>query len=121
MAKQILIHPANADELNRVPCSSSDPITELAGLRIVYSRAVPLRATKDVWHPPESDRLCVYGPEDECWMRPLGLGYVETVDDGPWIAVMENGVPDLWQVPVAPCRFLCKSYSPPTVHFKAYA
>lgn len=26
------------------------------------------------WQPPRDDRLCSYGPRDEAWMRPLGLG-----------------------------------------------
>lgn len=28
------------------------------------------------WHPPAGDRFTEYGPEDEKWMRPLGLGTV---------------------------------------------
>lgn len=28
---------------------------------------------KFTWVPP-TDRFCKYGPEDEKWMRPLGLG-----------------------------------------------
>lgn len=28
------------------------------------------------WLPPTGDRFVEYGPEDEKWMRPLGLGSI---------------------------------------------
>jgi hypothetical protein len=31
------------------------------------------------WTPPKGDRFVEYGPEDEHWMRPLGLGSMEPV------------------------------------------
>lgn len=113
MPKSILIHPANSGVFDRIPRAKSDPLTELAGMRIVYSRAAPLRATEDQWHPPQSDRFCEYGPEDEAWMRPLGLGRIETVDTGPWMAVVENGVPSVLKHPLSEPAFRFRFYGSP--------
>lgn len=56
----------------------------LAGsVSIQFSPYVPARSTNERWVPPGGDQFCQYGPEDEAWMRPLGLGTVVEEDAGP--------------------------------------
>lgn len=76
---------------------------DLASLPLRVSPYVPARKTRKEWQPPEGGRFTGYGPEDEAWMRPLGLGTVVEVDLGP--QVFEIRFPKHWadwKFPVMP-------------------
>lgn len=62
----------------------------IADIPMHYSDTVPERDLREQWFPPAGDRFCEYGPEDEHWMRPLGLGTVKTIDFGPLIIQMQE-------------------------------
>jgi hypothetical protein len=81
----IYCHPENVDLLKRrFPASERGGIFPLFASMPVYSdHNMPKRFTQEIWHPPGASRFTEYGPEDEAWMRPLGLGHVETKDNGP--------------------------------------
>ena len=55
----------------------------LFAMPVRFSEHIPERSTKARWVPPAGDQFCEYGPEDEAWMRPLGLGTVVVEDAGP--------------------------------------
>ena len=57
---------------------------------VVMSEHIPERDLREQWCPPEDDRFCGYGPEDEYWMRPLGLGTIKTIDVGPLLLAIED-------------------------------
>ncbi len=57
----------------------------LYGIPIEAMPHLPDRDMRDVWSPPAGDRFFSYGPEDESWMRPLGIGTIRQVDFGPLI------------------------------------
>lgn len=52
---------------------------------IRFDSSLPERDIEERWRPPADSRFCGYGPEDEHWMRPLGLGRFEYIDNGPLI------------------------------------
>lgn len=73
---------------SRMGLVSGNPAMEpvehtLCGVPVRFSEHVPARSTRERWVPPEGSRFCEYGPEDESWMRPLGLGTVVEDDTGP--------------------------------------
>ena len=79
----VLTHPSNSKVLrDALPVDEGSNIDPLATIPIEYRSWVPPRRTRKVWHPPKGGRFVEYGPEDEHWMRPLGLGTVEEVDEG---------------------------------------
>lgn len=84
---RILTHPNNRKLIVQAASGMAIDLPEcsftLDGIPVVFSEWMRERKTRDVWHPPSGDRFCGYGPEDETWMRPLGLGRLETIDDGP--------------------------------------
>lgn len=59
------------------------PSDLFAGEKVQTSKYLPERRVIEKWHPPPSDRFVEYECSDEEWMRPLGLGRIEYIDDGP--------------------------------------
>lgn len=98
--KTIFIHPDNRQAfLAAIPRSArQSAIAELSaglslsGTPIRFSEMVPARHMEHVWHPPEAERFVSYGLEDEIWMRPLGLGRIETIDRGPCAWLVDSGL-----------------------------
>lgn len=66
----------------------------LSAIPIYVSESIPERRVTERWIPPAGDKFVEYGPEDEHWMRPLGLGMVEQIDAGPLIYSMNSNVMD---------------------------
>lgn len=93
--KVIYCHPENmqllVDVFNRYTVSPVRPaprlLTTMFGIPIHESEHVPRTAKEEVWKPPRDERFCSYSPEDEKWMRPLGLG-----------EVVEREYPCIWVV-----------------------
>lgn len=82
----ILTHPDNAAPLTRIPARNNNWTVygvPLEGIPILFDRSIP--QFSEAWYPPKDDRFCGYGPEDEEWMRPLGLG---TLRDEPLFYAM---------------------------------
>lgn len=83
---EFYMNPAHRKALaNAVTADSLDAIgvRPLGGIPFTFSPYIPERKTRKEWRPPAGDRFCEYGPEDEAWMRDLGLGYFVEVDEGP--------------------------------------
>jgi hypothetical protein len=87
---QILItHPDNKKFLDKAlgPGSSGNPMSAhaapLEGMPIQFDEYLPRRNISRVWLPPEPDRFVTYDADDEAWMRPLGLGRIVEIDNGP--------------------------------------
>jgi hypothetical protein len=97
--KRLLSHPANREHLLKAFGEERDP-TGMGFMSrdfpmfwdVQWSDHLPIRKTRQDWHPPVDDRFCIYGPEDEGWMRPLGLGRFETVDEGPLFYLIDLGL-----------------------------
>lgn len=79
----LLINPKNKHLLDGISEFREIGTRGLYDLSVVYSNAVPERDIEERWVPPEPERFVSYGPEDECWARPLGLGSIEYIDRGP--------------------------------------
>lgn len=81
------------DAGSTIPGSLSQPfdmITPLlTGHQIRFNSAIPERDVRHDWNAPEGGRFCEYGPEDEVWMRPAGLGTTRTVDNGPLFYMLD--------------------------------
>jgi hypothetical protein len=67
-------------------------VVSIMPLRFQVSDLIPERDMRDQWFPPAADKFVEYGPEDEHWMRPLGLGTVEKIDMGPLILAMKDRI-----------------------------
>ena len=107
------MHPANKEYFQRFFTEPSPwlwdfiPPPNINGVPVIFDEAVPLNSFKEVWYPPEPERFVGYGPEDECWMRPLGLGRIELIDEGPCYFLMNE--------PIFTAQFnLCPSPTPRT-------
>lgn len=73
MIDLIITHPDNRPFLDEVRQASPGLFDHpLYGVRVQYCEFMP--PTADRWEPPAAGRFTTYGPEDEAWMRPLGLG-----------------------------------------------
>jgi hypothetical protein len=80
----IWCHPENLERLKReLGHGPYFGVPLFATMPLYTSSALPRRFTKEIWHPPAESRFAEYGPEDEVWMRPLGLGRIEVKDNGP--------------------------------------
>lgn len=68
----------------------------LFGIEVHTCDYLPVRRTRQVWRQP-MERFFEYGtdPETEAACRALGIGTVETVDDGPYMLVLK-GRPGDW-------------------------
>ena len=94
----IYMNPKNADVLRCVVADRkpSDPppsgFLDLCSMPVYFSEFIPERNLIEQWCPPEGDRFCDYGPEDEMWMRHLGLGTIKTIDMGPLILKMQDRI-----------------------------
>lgn len=103
----ILTHPNNEyilrecfpdrDASSTIPGSLTQPLDLLTplltGHQVKFNSAIPERDIKYDWDPPDGDRFCEYGPEDESWMRPAGLGTTRAVDNGPLFYMLDMREP----------------------------
>lgn len=95
----LMLHPANRKYLEEVSFPDATPLVArdfLMGMPYTLSEAVPERQTHEEWTPPEGSRFTEYGPEDEAWMKPLGLGTTRVVDDGPAFFLVNEPNWGLW-------------------------
>lgn len=94
MAKhtRLITHPDNLSILRALkhPESGLPASAWIDGLMVCTNTLMERRRIREVWHPPASERFVEYGPEDEAWARPLGLGRVERVDDGPLFYLVKD-------------------------------
>lgn len=68
-----------------------------------YLEFMNARRYREAWQPPAENRFVAYGPEDEAWMRPLGIGRLIQVDDGPLIYRVDDRMwPDLSYYGISP-------------------
>ncbi len=98
--KKIITHPTNRDALMDAIGATVYPDgmyhglpDTLLGIPIMLNDAIPERDIEEVWHPPKDGRFTTYGPEDEDWMRPLGMGRFEYVDRGPLFFMVTTDPP----------------------------
>lgn len=115
--KKVFVHPNNLpliesafDKANPSRSSAFTPLSMMVGLPVEVTGAVPERDIEEVWHPPEAERFVSYGPEDECWARPLGLGSIERIDKGPAFWIVDT--PDFLslQMPIYSTEFKPRSF-----------
>jgi len=59
------------------------PSDLFAGEKVQTNKYLPERRVIEKWHPPPSERFIEYEYSDEEWLRPLWIGLVEQIDDGP--------------------------------------
>jgi hypothetical protein len=111
---EFVMHPNNAKlfPAAKSPAAFASP---LYGIPVHFDKAIPERKLRTKWHPPKGSRFVEYGPEDEPWMRPLGLGSVETVDDGPLIvevnrSAMERMERSLEYLDFRNTRMICDAF-----------
>lgn len=85
--QRLLIHPNNRKHLEQmfatVERGGTPFLPMLTGIDVTFSETAPERITHEEWDAPEGGRFAGYGPEDEKWMKPLGLGTTRVVDGGP--------------------------------------
>ena len=83
--EELLVHPKNRALLEEAAGigKPGSIVDSLSGVPVRFTEGVPERITHTEWDAPPPSAFVEYGPEDEAWMRPLGLGTVRTVDDGP--------------------------------------
>lgn len=82
-------HPNNQKHLDEAIDRASSPFigaphvsAVLSGMEILWDRNLPERKTREEWVPPV-ERFIEYEPKDAEWARPLGIGTVRVVDEGP--------------------------------------
>lgn len=66
------------------------PPPNLDGIPVTFDESIPKYNFEEVWRPPKGDRFVSYGPEDEAWMRPLGLGQIDLIDHGPCYFIVDD-------------------------------
>lgn len=100
MHETIITHPANKRYLSKLfeSVRGDKQIDKLSGTPIEFLETMPERNIERVWLPPADSRFVGYGPEDEEWMKPLGLGRMVEVDGGPLFCLIQNPA---WQGRVA--------------------
>lgn len=93
----IAMHPDNLEWFKR-NCHTITPRSEgfnlaapnLAGIPIKTFDHFPRRFVERTYVPPAPERFVEYGPEDEAWMKPLGLwGWFIEKDLGPWLSLVD--------------------------------
>lgn len=106
--EELLIHPNNRHLFEQAVevGKPGSVVDSLGGVPVRFTEAVPERITHKEWDAPPPSKFVEYGPEDEAWMRPLGLGTVRTVDEGPGFYLTAGrdaftfyGIPALTQRP----------------------
>ena len=106
--KVVITHPNNRRYVEET--FRQQAIDSIFGVEIRLSESTPERKTEVVWEPPAGDRFCEYGPEDEEWMRPLGIG-TRTVDHGPLFYLLDKSFLRFdWSIPlIREPRYLVKT------------
>lgn len=86
----ILTHRANLAYFARMPnWRHSEELVKGFRYYVFADDMIEERDVSEIWHPPPAERFVEYGPQDEHWMRPLGLGRIERIDRGPKFYVMD--------------------------------
>jgi len=92
----IMTHPDNKKFLNQINDQFRGMASGVLGefdLPVRFSELMEPRDITYRWEPPTGDKFTEYGPEDESWMRPLKLGTLHPVDNGPlFINIDESAV-----------------------------
>lgn len=92
----IVTHPNNMGYLSSLQIGDGEEnFHRICGIEIHEDSFMPERSIQEVWEPPQTSRFVTYGPEDESWMRPIGLGTVKQVDIGPLFIEMQDKVDHL--------------------------
>lgn len=78
---------------------------------ITIDKSIPEREVTTIWHPPKDGRFTSYGPEDEHWMRPLGLGWVEYINGDPVIFKYDFRALEMPLLVPHSRHFICKNFS----------
>lgn len=94
----IYTHPDNLELLRRemqksLPKRSSIwdmSMPELYGIKIRTSEVMERRKTRQQWFPPPNDRFVEYEESDHGWLKALGYGHTETIDEGPLFIEMKD-------------------------------
>lgn len=91
----IITHPDNEDQINEIIGHFNRNNPGSSGLfnvpfSVTYNPHIPSRNIEYQWEPPEGDRFCEYGSEDEEWMRPLNIGNLRPIDNGPLFYMMDE-------------------------------
>ncbi len=95
--KRLISHPENREYL--LQRFGEDPILGASGvslfdfpigIEVQWNADMAPRRIREVWHAPTGDRFTEYGPEDEAWARPLGLGRIEAIDEGPLFYLIDD-------------------------------
>lgn len=87
----IIIHPNNMGYLSSLKIGDDEGnFHRISGIEILEDSMIPERNIEEMWEPPQPSRFVTYGPEDESWMRPLGLGTVKQIDVGPLFVEMRE-------------------------------
>ena len=87
----VFAHPDSIRELMDSLKIPSVPVSlGIPTIRFFDDNNLERRRIRRVWHPPHGSRFVEYGPEDEHWMRPLGLGTIEEIDEGPLLYFMSS-------------------------------
>lgn len=112
----LMLHPANRKSLEEAfpsenPMGHAFGLDRLCGLPVEFSEFIPERSTHQEWDAPDGDRFTEYGLEDEKWMKPLGLGTVRTVDDGPAFFLIDDPSMATWSGPLFGPRHVGVKYS----------
>lgn len=63
----------------------------LSRVDVQFVEWIPERNIVERWDPPIGGRFFCYGPEDEPWARPLGLGRVTREDRGALFFLLKGG------------------------------
>ena len=91
----LLTNPHNREHLYDVmfqanPLQSMDAaFLRFEGIPVEFHDYIPERHLVEVWEPPKG-RFIEYGPEDEWWARPLGVGDIRVEDQGPLFFLMKR-------------------------------
>lgn len=91
----LMTHPNNEYILRQVAETRDwagfrfDVLT-ISDMEVQFSEVMPERQIEYKWHPPKASRFVDYGPEDEWWMRPAGLGWIERIDKGPLFVLVKK-------------------------------
>ena len=91
----VVTHPNNRGFLQRLlpETGQFETLGSVTGIDVIFDEAVEERDIEERWYPPPAEKFVEYGPEDEHWMRPLGLGRIERIDRGPKFVSMKIPVP----------------------------
>jgi len=78
------------DRFSRFSCTYN--LSKYFGEEIIFNEIMNERDIIETWHPPDSTKFIEYEYSDEDWMKPLGLGRIESVDKGPLFLKIQNNM-----------------------------